>query len=164
MKERVDGLTASEMENVESKRLSPEQAQDLANLIITKLNGFDPKKLEAEDYEEALKEIENIKAWANGERRTLYGLYTILKTTSAFGIAGILCGLLISAIDSNSIMAGSAPAFIGAASGFTTGNIINIMKDAYGAPGGIQDKKIKELSKLEQKTDERLKAEAKFKE
>jgi len=80
MKEKLDGeLTPLQMLERDRGRLSENDAHDLANLMITKFDGLDLTKLEPKDYEEAEKEILELKRWAEGKETTEDTLVAILK-------------------------------------------------------------------------------------
>lgn len=164
MKEKMEGYTPLQMERIEKGRLSLEQAQDFANLIVTKFEGLDPKKLEPKDYEQAMKEIENLKKWAKGDVRTIRSLIielkespvlctfmTLLTSSLPFTALSFLDKAVASPSFNSIIMAAIAtPVAIKMVSDFPS----NLRHNA-------KITSIKELRQLEEETEARLAAEEK---
>ncbi len=157
MKEKLEGLTPLEMDRIEKSRLSLEEAQDMANMIITKFEGYDLSKLEPEDYEEAMKEIEAIKRWAEGNETTREKLVEVLKSCGLFGAIGILTTIPETLIFGNNVPlpAQGVTAVATAAIMLKTGVFSPISRR--------EEAKTIELSNLKEETSERLEAEKKFK-
>ena len=151
MKEKIDGLTPSEMQEIDNNRLSEEEAHNLANLILTKFEGLDLTKLEPKDYEQAQKEILELKKWANkddtpvDDLKVILGQMTItlpLYFATAMGATAFM----------NGIPSGADLAFAA---------IVSTMNGIVIA--GLKNKESREkLSDLQEKTFERRVAEKKY--
>ncbi len=157
---KIEKPTAEEIEVLNENRLSPENAQELANLILTKLDKYDFKKLETEDYEEAMREIENLKRWASGKEHSrdkieslvdFFNEHKILSSIMAAGFIGMATAEVTGGGFAQS--AASLCASFGAAF---------VLAHGEGLNGNFKTKeKISELElkNLENKTEKRLEGE-----
>ena len=154
MKEKLENLTPLEMDRMEKGRLSLEDAQEMANMIITKFEGYDLSKLEPEDYEHAMKEIEEIKRWAEANETTREKLIEVLKRCSLFGTLRLISVVGPSVFLGSNTFAKVVSGVLGVAAGYKMWPSLDYRRKNAN----------KELSDLKNETEERLEAEEKFKE
>jgi len=151
MKERIDELTPSEMQGIDNNRLSEEEAHDLANLIMTKFDGLDLTKLEPKDYEQAQKEILELRKWANKDDTPVDDLKVIL------GQMTITLPLYFATIMGTTAIMNGIPY----GSDLAVAAILSTM-NGLAITAGKSRKSQKKLSDLYQKTSERRAAEKKY--
>ncbi len=73
--------TTEKVAEIEENRLSKEEAENFALLMTTKLSEYlDRGQFKKEEYDQALREIESLKRWADGNETTIENLKANLES------------------------------------------------------------------------------------